>query len=215
MRAMKIRLKTTLSALCALFLASCGGGGGGSTPPPPATPVAPSALSYPAPASLNVNTAITPLSPTVTGSVASYAVSPALPAGLALNVSSGVISGTPTATSAAANYVVTAANSAGSTTATLSLTVNPQAPVVTYGGTSFSYTTGVPVNLVANSTGGAVVTWTIDRALPAGLEFNTASGGISGTPTAVTPSANYLVTATNPGGNSTAALTLTVNAVAP
>ena len=96
------------------------GGGGGV--------VAPSGLSYTAPATMNVNTAITPLSPTVTGTVTSYSVSPALPAGLTLNTTSGVISGTPTATAAQATYTVTATNSAGSTTFGLALKVEPAIP---------------------------------------------------------------------------------------
>jgi uncharacterized protein (TIGR03118 family) len=98
-----------------------GGGGGGGT-------VAPTGLTYTAPATLNVGTAITPLSPTVTGTVTGYTVSPALPAGLALNATSGVISGTPTATAAQATYTITASNSAGSTTYGLAFKVDPAIP---------------------------------------------------------------------------------------
>ena len=84
---------------------------------------APSALSYPSPQSYVVGEAITPLTPTVTGAVASYSVLPALPAGLALDTSTGQITGTPTAGSAAANFAITATNSGGSTTFTLAITV--------------------------------------------------------------------------------------------
>src|SRR6202012_829830 len=42
--------------------------------------------------------------------------------------------------------------------------------------------------------------YTIDKQLPAGLSFDTSSGIISGTPTAVTPAANYTVTAYNSSG---------------
>src|SRR5262245_54287188 len=45
---------------------------------------APSGLSYPSPQTYVVGAAITPLNPTVTGTVTSYSVSPALPAGLVL-----------------------------------------------------------------------------------------------------------------------------------
>ena len=51
-------------------------------------------------------------------------MSPALPAGLNLSATTGTISGTPTAVASTSNYTVTASNSAGSTTATLTLTVN-------------------------------------------------------------------------------------------
>ncbi|BDG05028.1 hypothetical protein AMOR_40240 [Anaeromyxobacter oryzae] len=55
----------------------------------------------------------------------SYSVLPALPAGLSLNTSTGVISGTPSAVTSTAVYTITATNSAGSTTAGVSITVNP------------------------------------------------------------------------------------------
>lgn len=68
--------------------------------------------------------AITPNAPTIKGGVpTSYSISPALPAGLSIHPTTGVISGTPTVGSAATQYTVTGSNSAGSTTATLSLSV--------------------------------------------------------------------------------------------
>lgn len=73
---------------------------------------------------MTAGSAITALNPTVTGSVSSYSVNPALPAGLALNTTSGVISGTPTAPVASADYVVTATNAGGSTTFNLQIAVN-------------------------------------------------------------------------------------------
>jgi hypothetical protein len=89
------------------------------------TPAAPSNLSYsPATVSGTVGTAISSLTPTVTGTVDSYSVDPALPDGLSIDASSGVISGTPTAIAASATYTVTAENEGGSTTATVTVTVN-------------------------------------------------------------------------------------------
>jgi hypothetical protein len=58
---------------------------------------APSGLGYPSPQSYTVGAAIAPLSPSVTGTVSGYGVSPALPAGLVLNTINGLVSGTPTA----------------------------------------------------------------------------------------------------------------------
>ncbi len=52
-----------------------------------------------------------------------------LPAGLSLNAATGVISGAPTATGTS-KILLTASNSAGSTSATLALTVTPNPPVV-------------------------------------------------------------------------------------
>jgi hypothetical protein len=70
-----------------------------------------------------VGTAITALSPSVSGTVTSYSVSPALPAGLTIDATSGQITGTPTSATAIANYKIMAQNNAGSTTFDLSITV--------------------------------------------------------------------------------------------
>ena len=89
--------------------------------------VIPSALSY-APASQTVRqgTAITSMSPTVSGgTVALYSISPALPQGLNFNTTTGVISGTLTAQqTGTVIYTITATNTGGSTTATVTLIYN-------------------------------------------------------------------------------------------
>ncbi|MEI7620456.1 MAG: prepilin-type N-terminal cleavage/methylation domain-containing protein [Candidatus Falkowbacteria bacterium] len=77
--------------------------------------VAPSSLSYVSPNILIVDTAISTLSPTITGSVDSYSISPALPTGLILDSSSGQITGTPTVSTSQTTHTVTATNIVGST----------------------------------------------------------------------------------------------------
>jgi hypothetical protein len=109
--------RTAFVATLVMLLVACGGGGSSTSIP------APSALSYTNPVEDTKSTAMTPLSPTVTGTVASYSVSPALPAGVSLSTTSGVISGTPTATSARATYTITATNATGTTTFAWVLTV--------------------------------------------------------------------------------------------
>lgn len=89
---------------------------------------APSNLSYNFPNPLTQDQAITPVSPTVTGTVDSYSVSPALTAGLTLNTTTGVISGTPTVNQGATTFTITATNAAGSTSTTISFAVLTQAP---------------------------------------------------------------------------------------
>jgi hypothetical protein len=85
----------------------------------------PTNLVYPqATITSNVGQAITTDTPSVTGTVSTYTVSPALPAGISLNASTGAVSGTPTTVTAQATYTVTATNSAGSTTANLTIAVN-------------------------------------------------------------------------------------------
>ncbi len=67
----------------------------------------------------------TTITPTVTGSVLSYAVSNGtLPTGLSLNTSSGVISGTPTTGTASFNYIIIATIYSDAGNRTVSSTVN-------------------------------------------------------------------------------------------
>lgn len=152
--------------------------------------------------------------PAVTsGTAAAYTVSPALPAGLALNPSTGMIAGIPTAVAAQAGYTVTAWYTGGSATAVVTITVNDQPPSsLSYTAETPTYTVGLPIaaNTPTNS-GGTVVSYSVSPNLPAGLSMSTASGAISGTPEAAAAGTSYTVKATNSGGNTTAALTITVN----
>jgi hypothetical protein len=68
--------------------------------------------------------AITPNTPSSSGGVVSYSISPALPAGLSFNTTTGVITGTPTAATAGASYTVMATNPAGSATVALVMAVS-------------------------------------------------------------------------------------------
>src|SRR5271157_3849558 len=202
--------------LTAVSLLFCGCGGG---PSAVIAPQPPSALSYTTATAVYIKgTAITPNSPTSSGgAVTAYSVSPALPAGLSLNTSTGVITGTPTAVTATASYTVTASNSAGSTTATLTITVNDQPP------SGLSYTNGTAVYAIRvpippnspTSSGGAVTSYSVSPALPAGLSLSTSTGIISGTPATATAEANYTVTASNTGGSTTATLTITTAKIVP
>jgi trimeric autotransporter adhesin len=85
-----------------------------------------------------------------------YVISPALPGGLNFNNYSGAISGTPTTAMAATIYTVTATNAIGSSTATISISVNPAAPTITYASPQV-YAVGVAIPpLRPANTGGAV-----------------------------------------------------------
>ncbi|MBS0579635.1 MAG: putative Ig domain-containing protein [Proteobacteria bacterium] len=187
------------------LLAACGGGSSGGTPPP-------TNLEYPTPpAAYTVGIAIAPLDPTgFSGTVSSFSVMPPLPAGLSIDAASGDISGTPTAEAPSTVYTVTASNSGGSTTTTITLTVNLVAPQISYGSSPLLFTTGSATNVVPTNTGGAVSNWAIDPPLPAGLTFSASDGSIQGVASAPQAPTSYTVTARNSGGVDTVALTLNI-----
>src|ERR1019366_5496243 len=63
------------------------------------------------------------------------------------------------------------------------------------------YTVGTPITANSpTSTGGAVTSYSVSPKLPAGLSLDDSTGIISGTPTAVTATAGYTVTASNATG---------------
>jgi hypothetical protein len=209
------RAPAILLALATGLLAACSGGGGGSGAPNTGgsggSP--PNSLSYPTAPAFVVNQPIAPLTPSVSGTVTSYVVSPALPAGLALSSVSGVISGTPTAVSPPASYTVTASNADGQTAVSVSIVVNDVAPSISYASSYYSFTNGVAARTITPShSGGAVVSWSVKPALPPGLTLGSSDGTISGTPTAGAAPAPYVISASNSGGQSTANLTLAVSA---
>ena len=66
-----------------------------------------------------------------------------------------------------------------------------------------------------SSTGGAVVTYSVSPSLPLGLNLDSSTGTLSGTPTEVSSSAQYTITATNTGGSDSFIITIVVNDVIP
>jgi len=195
----------------AAMVSACGGGGGykASVNQPTAS------ISYLQDAGLVVNAPTPPLRPTIAGSVTGdFMISPPLPPGLTIDPSLGNIYGIPTAPAPTTNYTVTAASGEGRVSTTVRFTVRDVTPNISYSSNSWNLTQNVPLpeNIAPSNRGGVVVTWSIDRTLPAGLTFDTSSGTISGTPTASSPQTNYLVTATNSGGTSSVTLTIAVQA---
>jgi PKD repeat protein len=182
--------------------------------------VAPINLKYSLnPATYGTGTQIAPNTPSSGGgAVTSYSVAPALPLGLSLSPTTGVITGIPTTVTGAAPYIVTASNSAGSTTATLSITVMAAPANLVYSVNPASYPAGTAITPnTPTSTGGAVASYSVAPALPANLTLNAATGVITGIPSTVTATANYVVTATNAVSFATTSLSITVVAaiVAP
>jgi hypothetical protein len=140
-----------------------------------------------------------------------------LPTGLTLTANTGVISGTPTA-AGTANFTVRAANGVSpNATKALSIAVNAAPPT----GTAPTITTtalpagtvGTAYSQTLTATGTTPIIWSITTGnLPAGLTLNTATGIISGTPTAA-GTANFTVRAANGvSPDATKALSIAVNA---
>ncbi|MBQ70251.1 MAG: hypothetical protein CMA65_02015, partial [Euryarchaeota archaeon] len=181
------------------------------------TYIAPSIAYSGSPFTFNKDVAISSITPTNTGDTAFWSVSPSLPSGLSLS-STGVISGTPTVQVSAATYTITATNSGGSDTATISITVNVQAPSgLSYATENMTLTKGIAMGTNTPSvSGGSVTSWEISPSVPYGLAFSSISGVISGTPSYLqTTKTTYTVWANNSGGSASANVNITIIAAAP
>jgi len=181
----------------------------------------PPSFTYASPQTYQVGVAITTLSPVFAvpnggGPLVSATVTTngPLPAGLTLNAD-GTITGTPTAASGPTTYTITGTNAAGLTgTATVTITC-AYGPVFTYSPLPV-YPVGSAISPTLSPTvtaGGPITSVTISPALPASLSIS-ASGVITGTPSAPS-SATYTVTAKNSYGFTGTATVTIVCAYAP
>lgn len=94
-------------------------------------------------------------------------------------------------------------------------TPSPSAPSsFTYSSSSFSLIVGVPLITSVPTYVGSVSSFSIAPILPAGLNIDTTTGVLSGTPTQASAPRTYQVTATGPGGYTTLSFTLSVTTVA-
>ncbi len=170
-------------------------------------------ISYATPAPFQIGASIVPIVPTTTGRDLKFRISPSLPAGLTFSRKSGSISGTPTAVTPPAVYVITASNDRGTATFRLTLSVigngGPSALVYP---TPAPLLVGLPITSLSPAVSGVVTQFSVTPALPAGLAMDPATGVISGTPTAVTTSADYTITAANAAGQTSYSLALSVDA---
>jgi autotransporter-associated beta strand protein len=156
------------------------------------------------------------------GAATSYSASP-LPSYLSLNTTSGLISGTVPIDAATVALSAISLSATGVSTATGSLTLTitappAAAPAITSSATASGFLTKAFTYQIATSTtspSSTPISYAIATgALPAGLNLNTTTGLISGTPTELTPDGGTQITytATNPFGTSNPqTLTITIN----
>ena len=140
--------------------------------------------------------------------------------GLSFNTATGAITGTPTGIHSATMFTVWANNSAGDISTTISITVQDEAPDISYAGSPFTFTKNTEVvGETPTNAGGAVSTWAIHppaSSLPNGLLFGTSNGTIYGTPTTVVSSAvTFTVWANNSADDISTTISITVNDITP
>jgi hypothetical protein len=177
----------------------------------------PSSLSYSgSPYSFTQNVAISAMTPTYSGSITSCTSSPTLPTGLGINGTTCVISGAPTVLQSATNYTITATNSSGSTTATINIAILLARPTsLSYSGSPFTFTQNISIASQTPTYSGSVTSCTSSPALPTGLGINGTTCVISGTPIVLQSATNYVITATNPSGSTSATISIGVNIAPP
>jgi hypothetical protein len=145
-----------------------------------------------------------------------------LPAGINLNTSTGLISGTPT-TAGTSNFTVKVADSetptAQNATASFGIAISNPAPLVITTTSLPNGTDGSSYTATVDASGGIKpYSWSITAgALPTGLNLNSNTGQISGTPTATGPF-NFTIAVTdseNPAVETVASLSITINPSTP
>ena len=134
---------------------------------------------------------------------------------MSLNQGTCTISGTPTSHGSNITYNVTATSSTGvSKSGEFNLWITQIAPSISYTGSPFTFTVGTAISSITPTNTGDSAFWSVSPSLPSGLSLG-AGGVISGTPSLEASTASYTITASNPGGESSATISITVNAQPP
>ena len=181
-------------------------------------PAIPSSFDYSDnPAIYTAETTINDNLPILGGFADTYTVDMPLPDGLSLDARTGVISGTPTGLVANDTYRITASNITGSIFVDVDIEVRPAAPTnLTYTPALSLFADNLPITpLVPSVTAEVVDSYSIQGTLPPGLNFNTNTGVISGTPNAEADLDSYLITASNITGSDSTVIEIVIDTLPP
>lgn len=144
-----------------------------------------------------------------------WSVYPSLPLGLSINSTDGKISGSPLSVQNTTQYTVWANSSLESASATVNIEV-VGAPEFNYEPSDYNL---VRLHQMPDATpmqlGGVVESWEIDPDLPDGLNFDTANGQISGTPSTNQPTTTYSIWGNNSAGSYSFDVSITVSEEPP
>ena len=140
------------------------------------------------------------------GFVQTWGIHPALPTNLVF--ANGTISGSSDTNQTTLTYTIFANNSGGSTSITVTITINEPLADLTLSNQTFTRGVDVGTVVVANA-GGFVQTWGIHPALSSDLVF--ANGTITGSPDANQTAVTYTIFANNSGGSINITVGITVN----
>ncbi len=140
----------------------------------------------------------------------------ALPAGMNFNTTNGLVSGTPTSALATTSFTVTVTDAVGTTSSkSFALTVNAAlATAQAVASRAGTVNTAIPAFTPVTASGGtAPLTFALTGGtLPTGMNFNTSTGQVTGTPTTTLAITTFTVTVTDATATtSSKTFTLTVN----
>jgi hypothetical protein len=130
----------------------------------------------------------------------SWSVEPPLPSGFFL-LEDGSIEGNPVHLGDT-NHTITISNDGGSTDAEIRIIVLHEAPLgLVYGGNRYHLSIGDSIQVIPTTSGGEIVSWSVEPLLPDGLELMQFDGSIRGSPTTVQTLTQHRITASNTGGS--------------
>ena len=129
-----------------------------------------------------------------------WAVYPQLPDGISL-FADGSIFGTSNQLGDS-NHTISAANMAGSIETTIRIIILHEAPMgLGYGSNNLQLSIGDAVQVIPSTTGGEIVSWSVEPPFPEGLNLMQIDGSIRGSPTEVQTLTMHRITASNSGGS--------------